>query len=119
MPCAAHGAGRLDGGAKNTLEYANISVKELAVLSGVKQKTIESYLAPTPKTPSVKAAFSIPRVLKVSVEYLLTEKEEKKGRNIASLPDEIQKIVKVLERLSIRERKAVLALVEGLKSPKP
>jgi transcriptional regulator with XRE-family HTH domain len=104
---------------KSELEYAGISVKELAALSGVKQKTIESYLAPVPKTPSVKAAFSIAKVLKVSVEYLLTEKDEKNSRSVATLPDEIQKIVKVLERLSTQERKAVLALVEALKTGKP
>jgi transcriptional regulator with XRE-family HTH domain len=100
---------------KCELEYAGISVKELATLSGVKQKTIESYVGPRAYTPSVEVAFSIAQALHVSIEYLMTGKEGRADHPLTALPVEIQETARILMRLSRRERGAVLALVKGLR----
>jgi len=53
---------------RSQLDYSGLLIKELAALSGIKKKTIESYLATNGHTPSVESAVSIAKALGVSVE---------------------------------------------------
>ena len=91
-------------------------VKELAARSGVKKKTIDSYLGAQGYTPSVENAVSIAKALGVSVEYLVTGNKGKKDRPISSLPNDIQEIVQVTERLDVKKRKAIFVLAQTLKN---
>jgi transcriptional regulator with XRE-family HTH domain len=101
---------------KSQLQYSDMVVKELAARSGIKKKTIDSYLGTRSYTPSVEAAVSIARALGVSVEYLVTGQEGGKDRPLSSLPHDIQDIVRTLEQLNIRDRQIVLTLVNSLKN---
>ena len=98
------------------MQYSGTLVKELAARSGVKKKTIDSYLGTKGYTPSVDAAVKIASALGVSVEYLVTGKEGKKDRLFASLPADIQEIVFFSEQLAIRDRQVILALARMLKN---
>ena len=100
---------------KSQLLYSGMLVKELAAISGVKKKTIESYLGARAYTPSVYSAVNIARALGVSVEYLVTGSEGKKDRPFSSLPKDIQEIALVSERLNAKDRHIILALAHLLK----
>jgi transcriptional regulator with XRE-family HTH domain len=91
-------------------------VKELAALSGVKKKTIDSYLGINGYTPSVYTAINIAKALGVSVEYLVTGKEVEKDRPLSSLPKDIQKIALTSEQLKVKDRQIVLSLAQSLKN---
>ncbi|MDR0910648.1 MAG: helix-turn-helix domain-containing protein [Spirochaetaceae bacterium] len=99
---------------RSELMYQDISVKELAYRSGIKQKTIESYLGPRAYTPSVEAAYKIASSLQVSMEFLVTGNDEKEDRLISTYPKDTQEIVRLLERLGKKERKAIFLLARTL-----
>jgi transcriptional regulator with XRE-family HTH domain len=95
---------------KSQLEYSGMLVKELAACSGVKKRTIDSYLGTHSYTPSVEAAVSIAKALGVSVEFLVTGEDAIKDRPLSSLHSDIQEIVLVTERLSPKDRFIILNL---------
>jgi transcriptional regulator with XRE-family HTH domain len=99
--------------------YSGMLVKELAALSGIKKKTIDSYLLTQGYSPSVEAAFSIAKVLGVSVEYLVTGTDSKNENALASIPQDIREIVIILKKLNSKERQIVLEIAEMLKKEKP
>jgi transcriptional regulator with XRE-family HTH domain len=101
---------------KCQLQYSDMLVKELAARSGIKKKTLDSYLGTRGYTPSVEAAVSIARTLGVSVEYLVTGKETEKERPLSSLPQDIQDIVRAVERLNTKDRQVVLTLANSLRN---
>ena len=91
-------------------------VKELAALSGIKKKTLDSYLGKRSYKPSVEAAVSIARALGVSVEYLVTGADASKDRLLSSLPADVQEIVLVSEHLPAKDRLIILNLARLLKN---
>ena len=105
---------------KAEITYADIRVKELAKLSGVKKSTIDSYLRENSYTPSVSAAVSIAEVLGVSVEYLVTGKETRNEKLQISLSPDMRLLLKSLEQINTEDRKIIiknaLNLVDALKS---
>ena len=101
---------------KFQLEYSGMLVKELAALSGVKKKTIDSYLGTHSYTPSVEAAVKIAKALGVSVEYLVTGTDSTKDRPISSLHTDIQEIAFVSEQLNSKDRHVILNLARFLKN---
>lgn len=90
-------------------------VKELAARSGVKKKTLDSYLSSSAYVPSVETAVRIARVLNVTADYLVTGNEQDKNRLISSLPQDIQEIIYIVEQLSKRDRKVIITLAETLR----
>ena len=100
---------------KSQLDYSGILVKELAVRSGLKKKTIDSYLGHRGYTPSVEAAVSIAKALGVSVEYLVTGSNSIKEVPISSLPADIQEIILEAKQLSNKDRFIILSLARLLK----
>ena len=103
---------------KSQLEYSGMFVKELAARSGVKKKTIDSYLGAPACKPSAEAAVSIARALDVTVEYLVTGTDNinaAKDRPFSSLHSDVQEIVLAAERLNSRDRHIILSLARLLK----
>lgn len=90
-------------------------VKELAARSGIKKKTLDSYLGAHGYTPSVDNAVSIAKTLGVTVEYLVTGADGRKDRPLSSLHSDVQEIALVSERLNSRDRSIVLGLVRLLR----
>ena len=101
---------------KSQLEYSGILVKELAARSGIKKKTLDSYLGNRSYKPSVEAAVSIAKALGVSVEYLVTGTDSKKERPLSSLPADLQEIVFISEQLTNKDRFIMLNLARLLKN---
>ena len=102
---------------KSELEYSGMLVKELAARSGVKKKTIDSYLATNSYSPSVETAVKIAKALGVSVEYLVTGTDSATREiSIYSLPKDIQEIVLVSRRLPIKDREIILTLASLLQN---
>ena len=101
---------------KSQLEYSGMLVKELAARSGVKKKTIDSYLGAHSYKPSAETAVSLAKTLGVTVEYLVTGTDSpRKDRPLSSLRNDIQEIVLVAERLNSRDRHILLSLAQLLK----
>ena len=101
---------------KSQLDYSGMLVKELAARSGLKKKTIDSYLGNRSYTPSVEAAVSIAKALGVSVEYLVTGTDAVRDLPISSLPKDIQEIVIETKQLNNKDRYVILNLARLLKN---
>jgi len=99
---------------KSQLEYSGMLIKELAASSGIKAKTIDSYLGNRGHSPSVEAAVSIANALGVSVEYLVTGKEPAKNTPLSSLPKDVQDIVLESKQLNMKDRYVILNLARLL-----
>jgi len=93
---------------KAELSYADLRVKELAKLSGIKKTTIDSYLRENGYTPSVEAAVRIAGALEVSVEYLVLGKETKNNNPVMPLMPELRVLQQSLEKLDTEDRKLVI-----------
>jgi transcriptional regulator with XRE-family HTH domain len=103
---------------KSQLKYSGMLVKELAALSGIKKKTIDSYLTAQGYSPSVEAAVSIAKVLGVSVEYLVTGTDSKNESSLASIPQDLRELVIILKKLNSKDRQIVLEIAQMLKTEK-
>jgi len=107
---------------KTELANADMLVKELAKLSGVKKQTIDSYLREKNNIPSVEAGLKIAQALGVSVEYLVMGEETPKSKSLSSLHYELRPLVQSLEQLNREDRKIVIDnaynLVRALQSRK-
>jgi len=100
---------------KSQLEFSGMLVKELAARSGVKKKTLDSYLGNRGYIPSVEAAVSIAKALGVSVEFLVTGKDTRTERSLSFLPLDLQEIVLVSGQLTTKDRFIILNLARLLK----
>jgi transcriptional regulator with XRE-family HTH domain len=99
---------------KEQLQFSGMYVKELADLSGVKKKTIDGYLNAHEYSPSAENAVKIARVLGVSVEYLVTGRDERPGHGEGPYA-ESRRIAQAAARLSPRSRRLALALLNTMK----
>lgn len=99
---------------KAELSYKDMLVKELSARSGVNKRTIDNYFRKDGSVPSAAAAVSIAQALGVSVEYLMTGREQHRGKSIASLAPDLRQILRSLEELSPADRKVVYNLVQSL-----
>jgi len=98
---------------KEQLNFSGMYVKELAVLSGVKKQTIDSYLNTHNCMPSADAAVAIARALGVSVEFLVTGDENRtKG---VRYPIETRIIAEILAHLGEKNRRMAVAIIKSMK----
>ena len=62
---------------RNEMEFQDIKVKELALRTGISQRTLEGYIGMRGSIPPADVAVKIAKALNVSVEYLVTGESEK------------------------------------------
>jgi len=98
---------------KEQLSFSGMYVKELAVLSGVKKQTIDSYLNTQNCMPSADIAVAIAKALGVSVEYLVTGMENKKKG--VRYPIEARKISEIIAQMNEKNRKMAVAIIKSMK----
>jgi transcriptional regulator with XRE-family HTH domain len=98
---------------KAELAYKDIRIKELAILSGLSRRTIDNYMREDASMPSIDAAIRIAGALGVTVEYLVTGREEN-GSSPPPLPDS-RVVLRILESLNRRDLTIVLNLIKSLK----
>jgi transcriptional regulator with XRE-family HTH domain len=101
---------------KLQLEYSGMLVKELAARSGVKKKTIDSYLSAQSYIPSAESAVRIAKALGVSVEYLVTGTDSPGNLFTSCLSIDLQEIVTVYKQLNLRDRNILLNLAHQLRA---
>jgi transcriptional regulator with XRE-family HTH domain len=100
---------------KAELANSDMLVKELAKLSGVKKQTIDSYLRENNYTPSVVAAVKIAQALGVSVEYLVTGKDDRLRKELKETSKDIRIIAQLAEQLDDEKRQFVIDFVKWIK----
>jgi transcriptional regulator with XRE-family HTH domain len=93
---------------KAELSFADMRVKELAALSGLKKQTIDSYLREKGYTPSVEAAVRIAQTLGVTVEYLVTGQDSRQGKAVSALEPDLRALVQTITELPGSDRKIVI-----------
>ena len=93
---------------KQELSFNGMLVKELAAITGVPKRALDTYLlTANASMPPADTAVKIARALGVSVEYLVSGEE-------ASLPIDIRLAVRNLQRLGKKDRKVVAVLINAL-----
>jgi len=101
---------------RSQLQYSGLLVKELAAKSGVKKKTLDSYLGSQGYKPSAEAAVMLAQALGVSVEYLVTGDEACPRDGASRLGKEARAIAQVAESLNNREnRQFALDFIKWIK----
>ena len=97
---------------KDELKYQDIRVKELAEKTGISKRAIDHYLAEKHTEPTAETAVKIAHELGVSVEYLVTGKNDKIPDNINP---EIIKLMKDINHLPSDDINFIKELVRRLK----
>jgi transcriptional regulator with XRE-family HTH domain len=95
---------------KSELVYQDMLVKELSASTGISRHTLDNYLNIRGHIPSADVAVKIAQVLGVSVEYLITGREDPPG--MASLSPEIRLMIKNIQQLDEKDRKMLCAIVQ-------
>ena len=93
---------------KAELSFADMRVKELAALSGLKKQTIDSYLREKGYTPSAEAAVRIAQALGVTVEYLVTGQNCRQGKALSVLEPDLRALVQTITELPGSDQKIVI-----------
>ena len=98
---------------RNEMEFQDIKVKELALRTGISQRTLEGYIGVRGSSPPADVAVKIAKALNVSVEYLVTgeslNKTNKKNVNnmfeVFSSDKKIllKDIIDILEKFEIKK----------------
>ena len=86
---------------RNELIYSDIKIKELAHATNIPYTTLLSYLNEKGCLPNVDAGVRIARALNVSVEYLVTGKDDVYTSHIKSLYDIFDRIAEQLQELRV------------------
>ena len=100
---------------KAELVYSGVLVKELAVKTGLKKHTIDTYLSVRGRMPAADVAVRIAGALGVSVEYLITGNEKAVSSVPANFSPEIRCMARIAEKLKPDYRKIALSFIETLK----
>ncbi|MDR2630609.1 MAG: helix-turn-helix domain-containing protein [Spirochaetaceae bacterium] len=97
------------------LDYLNLTVKELGGKTGIAKGTLDCYLGSRASMPPADIAVKIANALGVSVEYLVTGKEEKKQKSFLFYNHTIRSIIQIISQLSEKDNEIILELAKILK----
>lgn len=101
---------------KEEIELSNLRYKELAEKSGVPERALYNYVASkNPSMPPVDVAVKIANVLGVTVEYLVTGKEESETNNETNIKKETITLLKNFLTLSEHDRKMLIGFIKVIK----
>jgi len=95
---------------RSEIEYAGLSQKEFAAKAGLKQRALDAYLRETKSMPPADTAVKIAAALGVTVEYLVTGREQQQGIDVSDLLQyrDILDDVKVFTEDSLATLRAVI-----------
>lgn len=101
---------------KEMLEYKDMTVKELAYLSGISDRSIGNYLNARESMPPADYACKIAKVLGTTVEYLVTGQD-------ATIPEtkfskQLKKIIINYNVLTAEDKDLLLSLSNSLSEKK-
>jgi transcriptional regulator with XRE-family HTH domain len=92
---------------KLELTYTGMLKKELADISGVHKRAIDTYLRTRFSIPPADVAVKIAKALGVTVEYLVTGED-------SAIPKDINKLTRTILNLSERDRLLLSVLVNAM-----
>jgi len=92
---------------KQELAYSGMLKKELATISGVHKRAIDTYVRTKASMPPADVAVKIAKALGVTVEYLVTGED-------SSIPNEISRVTRSILNLNQRDRKLIASLVKSM-----
>jgi transcriptional regulator with XRE-family HTH domain len=92
---------------KQELAFKGMLIKELAALSGVHKRAIDTYVRTPSSMPPADAAVKIARALGVTVEYLVSGEE-------TAVPRDAREIFQGLLRLDKRDRRLAGLLIRAM-----
>jgi transcriptional regulator with XRE-family HTH domain len=94
------------------LNYRDLTVKELGAKTGIPKGTLDCYLGIRASMPPADIAVKIAHALGVSVEYLVTGKNQDSPRPYNQT---IRSIIEILPELKERDNETILGLARVLK----
>jgi transcriptional regulator with XRE-family HTH domain len=100
---------------RSELDYLGLTVKELSSKTGIAKGTLDCYLGIRASMPPADIAVKIANALGVSVEYLVTGKEEKKQKNFPLYNHNIRSIIEIILKLNEKNNEVILELAKVLK----
>lgn len=106
---------------KEAMFCKNITTKALSDATGISVDTINCYLKTKGSLPKIDKAIQLARALDVSVEFLAEGFENGKARTERTIQMNAENIalLQKLARLSAKERRAVLSLVDAMAEKYP
>ena len=100
---------------KSELAYSGMLVKELAAKSGVPKHRIDNYLNARSQIPSVESGVRIAKALGVSVEYLVTSRDDKQTRGAQKKSGDVRLIAQLAEQLDDEQRLFLIDFIKWFK----
>jgi transcriptional regulator with XRE-family HTH domain len=92
---------------KQELIYSGMRKKELADISGVNKRAIDTYVRTKSSMPPADTAVKIAKALGVTVEYLVTGED-------ATISKEISRLTRSILNLNKRDQKLITLLVKAM-----
>ena len=100
---------------KAQLQFADMLVKELAIKTGIKKTTLDSYLRINGYTPSIEAGVKIAQALGVTVEYLVNGNEVENQKSAGASSAEALQIFTIANQLEEKDRYRLLEIAKIFK----
>jgi len=98
---------------KSELKYSGMMVKELSAITGIKRHTLDNYLNTHNSIPNAVGAVKIAKALGVSVEYLVTGRDNY-VRKEASIPKDLRFLIEIWSGLNKKNRCLAVSLLKTL-----
>ena len=92
---------------KQELSYNGMPKKELAALTGVNKRAIDTYVRTKASMPPADTAVKIAKALGVTVEYLVTGED-------SSLPKEVSSVTRSFLNLNKRDRRLITLMIKAM-----
>lgn len=96
---------------RNELDFQGLTVKELSAKTGIIKGTLDNYLGIRASIPPADIAVKIAQALNVSVEYLVTGKENQKSPTFIQINPEAKSILTDLDLIPPNIQKTIKNLI--------
>lgn len=97
---------------RSELDFQGLTVKELSAKTGIIKGTLDNYLGVRASIPPADIAVKIAQALNVSVEYLVTGKDEKsKSTTFSQINPETKSILTDLDSIPQNIQKTIKNLI--------
>lgn len=96
---------------RNELDFQCLTVKELSARTGIPKSTLDCYLGSRATMPPADIAVRIAKALNVSVEFLVTGKEDSVEKNL--MAEDQSKILKDIMADLIKLNKTALSYTQA------
>ena len=99
---------------RDFLDYKDITIKELSLLTGIPRRSIENYLNARSSMPPADYACKIAKALGTTVEYLVNHEKTEEVSKLPAFSDEAIKIAKTYQNLPKKDQLVIQRITEAL-----